>query len=80
MAPPIFAAWIYVFLLASRELTTALLLYSKRSEVIAVEIFQLWSNGQTTEVAAFGLVITAILVTLALAFQRVSERFNWKAA
>jgi iron(III) transport system permease protein len=80
LMPPICSAWIYVFLLASRELTTALLLYSPRSEVIAVAIFQLWSNGQITEVAAFSLVITAILVTLALGFQRLSERFSWKAA
>ena len=78
MMPAIFASWIYVFLITVRELSVALLLYSPGSQIISVTIWELWSNGQVTELSAFSLVVTLGVVTLAVLFHRMSERYGYK--
>jgi hypothetical protein len=42
--------------------------------VVAVELFELWTNGQATELAAFGLMWTALMSALAVGFYLVAER------
>ncbi len=76
MMPSLFAGWIYIFLLSVRELTVALLLYSPRSQVIAVTIFEMWDFGKTAELAAFSVSISLILVVIAVIFQKLSRRYG----
>lgn len=76
MLPPLFAAWIYIFLITIKELSLALLLYSSGSQVISVTIWELWQNGHVGELAAFSLVITGGTVLIAIFFQRLARRYS----
>ena len=76
MAPALASAWIYVFLLSVKELSVAMLVYGPQSRVISVTMFELWGNGQVTELAAFCVAITAVFVAIGLAFYRLSRRYG----
>jgi iron(III) transport system permease protein len=73
LMPSLFAAWIYGFLLAMRELSVALMLYSPGAQVVSVSIWELWANGLVGEIAAMSVLFTAITVSLAVVFRRLSR-------
>ncbi|MGX1309251.1 iron(III) transport system permease protein [Amorphus suaedae] len=68
LSPALLSAWIFIFLICSKELSVAVLLAGPRSQVIAVAMLDLWVNGQGGELAAFGLVWTMVMMTLAFGF------------
>jgi iron(III) transport system permease protein len=76
MAPALASGWIYVFLLSVKELSVAMLLYGPQSRVVSVAMFELWGNGQVTELAAFCVVITAVFVAVGLGLYRLSGRYG----
>ncbi|MBI4488214.1 MAG: iron ABC transporter permease [Deltaproteobacteria bacterium] len=76
MMPSLFAGWIYIFLHSVRELSVAVLLSRPGSQVISVAIFEMWQNGQITEIGAFSISLTAILVTMAAFFHRLSRHYG----
>lgn len=68
LAPAVLSGWLFIFLLAARVLSLPILLAAPESQVVAVEMFDLYSNGQGTELAALGLVWTALMTVIATAF------------
>ena len=68
LTPALAAGWLFIFLIANKELAIAVLLASPGSQVIAVAIFDAWTNGQGGELAAFGLIWTALMTVIAFAF------------
>ncbi len=68
LTPALVAGWLFIFLIASKELAIAVLLASPTSKVIAVAIFDQWVNGQGGELAAFGLVWTVLMTVIACVF------------
>ena len=74
LAPSIISGWLFIFLLATRVLSLPILLASPGSQVIAVEMYDLWTNGQGTELAALGLVWTALMTILAIAFYFMARK------
>ncbi len=68
LSPAIVAGWLFIFLVANKELAIAVLLASPGSQVIAVSIFDLWVNGQGGELAAFGLIWTLLMTVIACIF------------
>ncbi|MFB9832592.1 ABC transporter permease [Actinoallomurus acaciae] len=58
LMPSLAAAWIFVFLVAGKELSMSVLLSSPDTQVMAVSLFDLFNNGQITQSAAFGVVWT----------------------
>jgi iron(III) transport system permease protein len=80
MAPALASAWIYVFLLSVKELSLAMLIYGPQSRVVSVTMFELWGNGQVTELAAFCVTITALFVAIGLGFYRLSRRYGIQAS
>ena len=68
------AGWLFIFLIASRELSIAVLLAGPRSQVIAVSMLDLWQNGQAGELSALGLLWTLLMVLVASAFRFVEKR------
>lgn len=68
LSPAIVAGWLFIFLVANKELAIAVLLASPGSQVIAVSIFDLWVNGQGGELAAFGLIWTVLMTVIACIF------------
>jgi iron(III) transport system permease protein len=75
LAPAMASGWLFVFLLATRELALPLILSGPRSQIIPVALYDLSANGQTSELAAFGLVWTlAMMVCACLLFALLNRR------
>jgi len=63
--PAILSGWLFIFLVAARDVSLAVMLASPSAEPVAVAMFDLWGNGQGTELAAFGLVWSAMMAVAA---------------
>ncbi len=74
LRPTLVAAWIYVFIVSLRELSSSILLYSSQSVVLAIRIFDLRDAGQFTTIAALSMVMIAALVVLVALLQRIGGR------
>lgn len=74
LAPALVAGWLFIFLMAARVLSLAVLLSGPSSQPVAVAMFDLWNNGQGTELAAFGLLWSMLMTTIALVFYVVARR------
>ncbi len=59
------SGWLFIFLIAARDVSLSVMLASPSAEPVAVAMFDLWGNGQGTELAAFGLVWTAMMTVVA---------------
>lgn len=76
LAPGLIAGWLFIFLMSARALSLAILLAGPRSQTMAVAMFDLWSNGQSTELAALGLLWSAAMACVAIAFYALARRAN----
>ena len=74
LAPSIVAGWLFIFLLGARVLSLPILLAGPNSQTMAVAMFDMWSNGQGTELAALGLSWTALMTAIACVFYILSRR------
>jgi iron(III) transport system permease protein len=74
LIPALSAAWLFIFLLASKEMSLPLLLAGASSQTISVAMFNLWANGQGNDVAALGLLWTAMMTLFAMSFYLLSRR------
>jgi iron(III) transport system permease protein len=72
--PAIVSGWLFIFLVAARDVSLAVMLASPSAEPVAVAMFDLWGNGQGTELAAFGLVWTAMMTVVAGGFYLAARR------
>jgi iron(III) transport system permease protein len=68
------AGWLFIFLLATKALSLPILLSGPDSKTMAVVMFDLWNNGQGTELAALGLIWIAFMTVVAFAFHVVANR------
>lgn len=71
--PALVSGWLFIFLIAARDVSLAVMLASPSAEPVAVAMFDLWGNGQATELAAFGLVWTAMMTLVAGALYLVAR-------
>jgi iron(III) transport system permease protein len=76
MAASLTGAFLYIFLLSMKELSVALLLYTPGTQLMSVQIYNLWTQGEIPQLSAFGVVVTVVLMVLALAFRRLAARFG----
>ncbi|PLP55860.1 iron ABC transporter permease [Mesorhizobium loti] len=74
LMPSIVAGWLFVFLNASRDLSTAIILAGPDTKTIAVAIFDQAINGQFSEVAALGLLWSAMMSIVAMIFYFLVQR------
>ena len=74
LAPAIISGWLFIFLVASKELAIAVLLAGPRSQTIAVTMLDQWVNGQAGELSALGLFWTAVMTIFAVAFYITTQR------
>jgi len=73
LAAPLVSAWLVVFLLSVQVVALPLLLVGPGSEVMAVTLFEMWQNGQVTELAAMGVVWIALMTAVATAFHALTR-------
>jgi len=74
LAPALLAGWLFIFLMSARMLALAILLAGPRSQTMAVALFDLWGNGQGTELAALGLIWSMLMAMIAAAFYALARR------
>ncbi|MBV8823940.1 MAG: iron ABC transporter permease [Bradyrhizobiaceae bacterium] len=73
--PGLIAGWIYVVIVAVRELSSSILLYSPGTEVISITIWELWQNGQYVELSAAGVMLMSVLFCLVMLAQVAGRKF-----
>ncbi len=76
ITPSFLGGWIFIFLLSAKELSMSVLLVSPQTPVVSVAIFELWENAQVGELAAFGVIWTVILVTVAIVYYAFARRYG----
>lgn len=74
LSPALASAWLFIFLIAAKELSMAVLLAGPDSQMMAVAMFDLWSNGQGGELAALGLVWALLMTLFATLFHLIGRR------
>lgn len=62
--PSLLAAFLYSMIVSFREISAAIFLYSSGTEVVSVEIYDLYRNGTYPVVAALGIMMVLFLVIL----------------
>ena len=80
LRPGFIAGWIYIAIVAIRELSSSILLYAPGSEVLSVVIWELWENGQYVELSALGVLMTLALFALVMIAQPFAGRLVARAA
>jgi iron(III) transport system permease protein len=76
VAPAVVTCWLFIFLLASKAVTVPILLAGPQSQVVAVAMFDMWQNGVAPELAALGIIWTAIMTCVSTLFFIVSRRYG----
>jgi iron(III) transport system permease protein len=68
--------WLFVFLGASREVSMPLLLAGPGVEIVGPTLFDLWQNGQLTELAAMGALWAALMTVASACFHGITRHFR----
>ncbi|MDP2647485.1 MAG: ABC transporter permease subunit [Desulfobacterales bacterium] len=68
------ASWLWMGLLAFRELTIASLLFSPENVTLSVFIWGLWFGGKSGEASAMALVMIAFLIPVVLLYWAITRR------
>lgn len=76
LMPGFTAGWIYISIIALRELSTSILLYSYNSTVLSIMAFDLWEGGQYTYVCALGVLMVLLLVVMAFTARKLGARIG----
>lgn len=79
LAGSLVSAWLVVFLLSVQVVALPLLLVGPGSEVMAVTLFELWQNGQVTELAAMGVVWIALMTVVSSMFYVLTRNRQFAA-
>ncbi len=76
LAGSLVSAWLFIFLLAVQAVSLPLLLVGPGTEIVAVTLFDLWQNGQVTELASMGVVWVSLMVVVSACFHFVTRRYQ----
>jgi iron(III) transport system permease protein len=73
MMPSLLAAFLYSMIVSFREISAAIFLYSTNTQVVSVQIYDLYRNGTYPVVAALGILMVIFLVILVVLVQLLSR-------
>jgi iron(III) transport system permease protein len=76
LVPSLTASFLYTFIVAFREISSAIFLYTQGTEVVSVSVYDLWDSGEFSVVAALGIVMVAILAIAVGIVGALSRRFG----
>jgi iron(III) transport system permease protein len=74
MVATLVSSWLMIFLLSVQAVSLPLLLVGPGSEVMAVTLFELWQNGQVTELAAMGVLWIMLMTCVSITFHLLTRR------
>jgi iron(III) transport system permease protein len=72
--PGLAAGWLYIVVVSMSELSSAVFLWSPPNWVLAVVMFDYWSNGDSGPVYALGSMLIGALVLLTVVYERVNKK------
>jgi iron(III) transport system permease protein len=78
LMPSLLSAFVYTMIVAFREISAAIFLYTSDTEVVSVQVYDLYSSGNYPVVAALGVLIVVFLSLLAFVVRLISRRFGIK--
>ncbi len=73
LAPTLLNSWLLIFLLSVQAVALPLLLVGPGSEVMAVTLFELWQNGQVTELASMGVLWMLLMTAVSTVFHLLTR-------
>jgi iron(III) transport system permease protein len=73
------SCWLFIFLLTVQSVALPLLLVGPGTELIAVTLFDLWQNGQVTELAAMGVLWMTFMLGVSTIFHITTRRYQLSA-
>jgi iron(III) transport system permease protein len=76
IAAALVSCWLFIFLLTVQSVALPLLLVGPGTELIAVTLFDLWQNGQVTELAAMGVLWASFMLVVSVCFYFTTRRFG----
>ena len=76
LGPALISSWLFVFLLAVQAVSLPLLLVGPGTEIVAVSLFDLWQNGQVTELASMGVLWVALMTVVSSTFYVITRRYG----
>jgi iron(III) transport system permease protein len=74
LRPTMVATWTLLFVLCLQEVSSSILLYSSRSTVLSVAVFDLWEAGNVNALAALSVLQLAITFAVLLLVSRWRSR------
>jgi iron(III) transport system permease protein len=74
LMPSLLAAFLYTTIVAFREISAAIFLYSQNTEVMSVQIYNLWSSGDYPVVAALGILMVVLLTVVVAVVRLIGGR------
>lgn len=74
LLPSLAAGWLFIFLIGANELSMSILLAGPRSQVMAVALYEQWTNGQGVEVYAVGILWALFMTTCSVLFYLLARR------
>ena len=72
--PSLIAAWTLLFILAMQEVSASILLYTSRSTVLSVAVFDLWEAGNLNGLAALSVMQLAVTFLALVVVLRARQR------
>jgi iron(III) transport system permease protein len=72
--PTLAAAWTLLFILSMQEISSSILLYTSRTTVLSVAVFDLWEAGNVNALAALSVIQLAITFVALTIFIRARHR------
>ena len=76
ISPALIGCWLFVFIGVSREVSLPLLLAGPGTEIVGPTLFELWQNGQLTELAAMGALWVVLMSVASICFHGLARRFR----
>lgn len=78
LLPAFVANGLFIFMLSVREMSSSILLYTPKSEVISIMVFDMWNSGDSGEICALGVVIIIGMSGIIFLGRRLGGRFAIK--
>jgi iron(III) transport system permease protein len=70
----LFNGWLWISLLAFREVTMALTLISPKNVLLSTLVWNLWSSGYVPEAAALGVILVFVFAGFAVLARKLGEK------
>ena len=74
--PSLVAGWLWVAIHSERELSMALLLTTRDSQILSIVAWSAWENGRIDEATALGVVLMALMTTIVVVARMVTLRLT----